>query len=105
MKRIQKRVKDLDNSGHIYEVGYSGTKYGVAGIHKDMGVQEALTVLENNGWTFVQVDFTHGTGTYNLTMKKGNLEFFIDTDQDGDFNKQEKSDVTGNVDRMYLYRQ
>lgn len=92
----------LNNNGFVNEIYYSGVNYSIGGIYKGMSVPKAINILENDGWEFSDVDYTHGTGTYNVTLTKKNMVFFIDTDQDGDYSKNEKSDVTGNVARMMV---
>ena len=95
----------LDNNGKVYEVGYEGNKYSVNRVYRGMNAQEVITGLENEGWVIQSLYFTNGTGTCNATLTKGNLEYFLDTDQFDAPYQFAKSDLTGNVTRMFLRRE
>ncbi len=93
----------FDNSGHVNNIQYSGTEYSLGSIRKGIDYTDALPLLEADGWEFFDASIEHGTAYYYALFRKGDKEFFIGLDEEGDIGALGKEDLKGNVNRMGMY--
>lgn len=86
---------DVDANGNVTGITYSGTTYSVETLWVGTSVEYSGEFLKDRGWEFQDVDFAHGTAQYVVTYTKDNMQIVLISDESGDFNKSEESDVTG----------
>lgn len=92
----------VDGNGTIVGINYGGRTYSVCGIIAGTPMSEAAEIAKSHGFTFSNVEITHGSAKYVAIYENGGMQLCITSDADGDFGKTEESDVTGNVDSILL---
>lgn len=85
----------VDADGNVCGLTYSGTIYCVETLWVGTSMEYSGEYLKDLGWEFVSVDFAHGTAQYVVTYAKDNMELVLVSDESGDFDKSEESDVVG----------
>ena len=94
---------DVDANGIVTGITYSGEKYCVETLWVGTSMEYSGQFLKDLGWEFRNVDFAHGTAQYVVTYAKDNMELILVSDEAGDFDKSEESDVTGCVATISVY--
>lgn len=94
---------DVDADGIVTGITYSGEKYCVETLWVGTSMEHSGQFLKDLGWEFQNVDFAHGTAQYVVTYAKDNMELILVSDEAGDFDKSEESDVTGCVATISVY--
>ncbi len=95
----------IDTEGKVVGINYGGRTYFLSEIKVGMPMSEAEELAKSHGFTFSRVDITHGSAKYVSIYDNGEIELYILSDADGNTNKMEESDVTGNVDSIAVYKQ
>lgn len=88
---------DVDADGVVTGISYSGETYCVETIWVGVSMEYSGEYLKELGWEFQSVDFAHGTAQYVVTYVRDDMELVLVSDEAGDFEKSEESDVTGCV--------
>ena len=86
---------DVDADGNVTGISYSGETYCVESLWVGTSMQDSGEYLKELGWNFQSVDFAHGTAQYVVTYTLNDMELVLVSDESGDFDKSEESDVTG----------
>lgn len=86
---------DVDADGTVTGITYSGETYSVGTLWVGISMEYSGADLKDLGWEFQSVDFAHGTAQYVVTYTKDDMEMILVSDESGDFDKSEESDVTG----------
>lgn len=94
---------DVDEDGNVTSITYSGALYSVETLWVGNAMDVSGLDLKDLGWEFVGVDFAHGTAQYVVTYAKDNMELTLVSDESGDFDKSEESDVTGCIASISVY--
>lgn len=94
---------DVNADNLITGITYSGTKYCLSRVWVGDSMDYAGRFLKENGFTFKSVDFAHGTAQYVVTYAADGIEIILVSDESGDFDKSEESDVTGCVAIISCY--
>lgn len=94
---------DVDADSNVTCITYGGTQYSVDTVWVGTSMTESGQILKDNGWEFSGVDFAHGTAQYVVTYNKDNMELSMVSDESGDFDKSEESDVTGCISVISVY--
>ena len=92
----------IDKDGTVVAVNYGGTTYCICEICVGMSMEEAADLAKTHDFTFSHVEIAHGTAKYVSIYDNGEYQLCIASDADGDTNKTEESDVTGNVDSILI---
>lgn len=93
----------IDNDGKVVGINYGGREYSVCKITLGMSMSEAQEIVKSQGYEFSSVEIAHGTAKYVAIYEKDGIVISIASDADGDFNKTEENDVTGNADSITIY--
>ncbi len=91
---------DVDHDHNIVGITYSGRRFAVAGLSAAMTIDEAIESIKQDGWTFSEVGFAHGTAQYVASYTKGDMILTIVSTDEGEFGKNEESDLTGSVETV-----
>ena len=94
---------DVNADNLITGITYGGTKYCVNSIWVGDSMEYAGQFLKETGLEFQSVDFAHGTAQYVVTYAADGIEIILVSDESGDFDKSEESDVTGCVATISCY--
>ena len=92
----------IDKEGKVVGISYGGKTYCVCGIKVGMPMKEAAELAKSKDFEFNRVEITHGSAKYVAIYDNADMELCIVSDADGDTNKMEESDVTGNVDDIFI---
>ena len=93
----------INKEGKVVGISYGGKTYCVNGISIGTPVSEAIETVKNSGFKFNRVEITHGNAKYVAIYDNGDTELCIVSDEDGNTQKTEEGDVTGNVDMINIY--
>ena len=91
---------DVDSKFNIVGITYSGRRFTLAGLCAAMTMDDAIATAKENGWTFSDVDFAHGTAQYVANYTKDDMILTIISTDEGEFGKSEESDLTGSVETV-----
>lgn len=93
----------INKEGKVVGISYGGKTYCVNGISIGTPVSEAIETVKKSGFKFNRVEIAHGTAKYVAIYDNGDTELCIVSDEDGNTQKTEEGDVTGNVDMINIY--
>ncbi len=91
---------DVDKDFNIVGITYSGRRFVLAGLCAAVDINDAKSILKENGWEFSDVDFAHGTAQYVANYTKDDMILTIVSTDEGEFGKTEESDLTGFVETV-----
>lgn len=90
----------VDAEGTINTITYSGQLYCIESLWVGTSMADSGEYLKDLGWEFKEVGFANGTAAYVVTYTKDDMELILVSDEAGDFDKSEESDVTGCIDTI-----
>lgn len=94
---------DVDADGLVTGITYSGNIFCIESLWIGTSVADGGEYLKELGWNFESVDFAHGTAQYVVTYSLNDMELVLVSDEAGDFDKSEESDVTGCIATISVY--
>lgn len=94
---------DVDADGIVTGVTYSGELFSIGTLWMGTSMADSGQALKDLGWQFENVDFAHGTAQYVVTYSMNDMELVLISDEAGDFDKSEESDVTGCIATISVY--
>ena len=94
---------DVDADGIVTGITYSGEVFSVESLWVGTSMADSGQYLKDLGWEFQGVDFAHGTAQYVVTYALNDMELVLVSDEAGDFDKSEESDVTGCIATISVY--